>query len=227
MWFFVLMFFPLFLWQLPDFFNLFQDYSLPIFSYEQGIHFKQHSPHWTFPKSDVPYIYNTVFSSFLSTSCTTRTLWRSRPLFAGMNSCCAKCVSQLHCFCVSISCTCCDNVLEPSHMASHVCQDDFHMSSCALSLRFSKHKSWPEPSSHARQPQTAQRKIWLPCQKIAIANWPSAAQGGHLQWTSNRCLHHKEPCWGCCLTTLATLTNHELTARVADKETLLNSVVAL
>ena len=47
-------------------------------------------------------------------------------------------------------------------MASHVCQDDFHMSSCALSLRFSKHKSWPEPSSHARQPQTAQRKIWPP-----------------------------------------------------------------
>lgn len=179
------------------------------------------------PKIWCPLHLQHVFSSFLSTSCTTRTLYRSRPLFAGMNSCCAKCVSQLHGFCVSISCTCCGKVLEPSHMASHVCQDDFHMSSCALSLRFSKHKSWPEPSSHARQPQTAQRKIWPSCQKIAIANWPSAALGGHLQWTSNRCLHHKELCWGCCLTTLATLTNHELTARVADKETLLNSVVAL
>ena len=38
-----------------------------------------------------------------------RTLWRSRPRFARMNSCCAKCVN--HRCCVNRSCTCCGNVL--------------------------------------------------------------------------------------------------------------------
>ena len=46
---------------------------------------------------------------------------RSRPLFALMNPCCAKCVNQLHDFCVSLSCTCCGNALETSHMTSRVC----------------------------------------------------------------------------------------------------------
>ena len=90
---------------------------------------------------------------------------RSRPLFALMNPCCAKCVNQLHDFCVSLSCTCCGNALETSHMTSRVCvcQDEFlsHISSCALSLdtRISKHKQkchnktgsfeW-HPSIHAK-----------------------------------------------------------------------------
>ena len=44
-----------------------------------------------------------------------------RPLFAPMNSCCAKWVNQLHDFCVNRSCTCCGNVLETSRIASRLC----------------------------------------------------------------------------------------------------------
>ena len=54
-------------------------------------------------------------------------------------------------------------------------------------------------------------------------NNPARQWGEHLQWTSLYFLHRKQLCWGCCLTTLAMPTNHELTTHVADKETLLNN----
>ena len=89
---------------------------------------------------------------------------RSRPLFALMNPCCAKCVNQLYDFCVSLSCTCCGNALETSHMTSRVCvcvrmnfSAIYRLVPC-LWIRASQSINWPKchnkTGSFERHPKT-------------------------------------------------------------------------